>query len=61
MAFERSIPYLLPAAEEGYSLENLGHFAMGISMLLRCYVVDIVTNFESLKRHIMGHAIFDEL
>jgi hypothetical protein len=43
------------------SLENLGHFATTISTLLRRYVVDIVTNIESLKRHFMDMEISTEL
>jgi hypothetical protein len=43
------------------SLANLGHFATAISTLLRCYVVDIVTNLESLKCSFMARGNFDEL
>jgi hypothetical protein len=42
-------------------LENKGHFAMTISMLLRCYVVDIAMNLESLKHRFMAHGNFNEL
>jgi hypothetical protein len=50
-----------PKVKGKLSLANLGHFATAISTLLRRYVVDIATNLESLKRHIMGHGDFDEL
>ena len=43
------------------TLANLGHFVMVISMLLRRYVVDIATNLESMKLHIMGRGNCDEL
>jgi hypothetical protein len=44
-----------------HALENLGHFVTAISMLLRCYVVDIVMNLESLKLRIIELGNFDEL
>jgi hypothetical protein len=43
------------------TLENLGHFATASSTLLRRYVMDIVTNLESLKHRIMGRGHFNKL
>jgi hypothetical protein len=43
------------------TLAYLGHFVMVVSMLLRCYVIDIATNLESLKRHFMSCGNCDEL
>jgi hypothetical protein len=33
----------------GVEISYWGHFVMAISTLLRCYVMDIVTNIESPK------------
>jgi hypothetical protein len=43
------------------SLAYLGHFVTVVLMLLRHYVVDIVTNLESLKRSFMSRGNCDEL